>query len=85
MRLYSNLFADEDPEGEGKDYIECMNPNSLEVLTGSKVEKMLENVEAPASFQFLRQGYFAVDNKDSRPGHLVFNRAVALKDSFKKK
>ena len=85
VRLYSNLFADEDPEGEGKDYIECMNPDSLEILSGCKLEKMLENAEAPASYQFLRQGYFAVDNKDSKPGHLVFNRAVALKDSFKKK
>ena len=84
MRLYSNLFADEDPEGDGKDYIECMNPDSLEILTGCKVEKMLEKAEAPASFQFLRLGYFAVDNKDSSPEHLVFNRAVALKDSFKK-
>ena len=84
VRLYSNLFADEDPEGEGKDYIECIDPNSLEILTGCKVEKMLENAEAPASYQFLRQGYFAVDNKDSKPGSLVFNRAVALKDSFKK-
>ena len=84
VRLYDNLFADEDPEGDGKDYIECLNPKSLEVLTGCKVERSLENAEAPASFQFLRLGYFAVDNKDSRPGKLVFNRAVALKDSFKK-
>ena len=84
VRLYDNLFSDADPDGEGKDYIECMNPNSLEVLTGCKVEQMLANAEAPASFQFLRLGYFTVDNKDSRPGHLVFNRAVALKDSFKK-
>ena len=84
VRLYSNLFSDEDPEGDGKDYIECMNPNSLEVLTGCKVEKMLETAQAPANYQFLRLGYFAVDNKDSCPEHLVFNRAVALKDSFKK-
>jgi len=54
------------------------------VLTGCKVERMLAGAEAPAAFQFLRLGYFAVDNKDSAPGHLVFNRAVALKDSFKK-
>lgn len=84
VRLYDNLFSDADPEGEGKDYIACMNPSSLEVLANCKVERMLEAAEAPAAFQFLRLGYFAVDNKDSRPGHLVFNRAVALKDSFKK-
>ena len=84
VRLYDNLFADADPEGDGKDYLECLNPDSLSVLTGCKVEQMLAGAEAPAAFQFLRLGYFAVDNKDSAPGHLVFNRAVALKDSFKK-
>ena len=84
VRLYDNLFADADPEGDGKDYLECLNPDSLSVLTGCKVERMLAGAEAPAAFQFLRLGYFAVDNKDSAPGHPVFNRAVALKDSFKK-
>ena len=84
VRLYDNLFADADPEGDGKDYLECLNPDSLSVLTGCKVERMLAGAEAPAAFQFLRLGYFAVDNKDSAPEHLVFNRAVALKDSFKK-
>ena len=53
------------------------------MLTGCKVERALENAKAPESFQFFRMGYFAVDNTDSRPGHLVFNRAVALKDGFK--
>ena len=48
------------------------------------MERALEDAKFPESFQFLRTGYFAVDNKDSAPGHLVFNRAVALKDSFKK-
>ncbi len=84
VRLYDNLFADADPEGDGKDYLECLNPDSLSVLTGCKVERMLAGAEAPTAFQFLRLGYFAVDNKDSAPEHLVFNRAVALKDSFKK-
>ena len=83
-RVYSELFSDEDPDAADKDYIKCMNPNSLEVLHGCKIEKMLENAVAPAQFQFLRMGYFCVDSKDSTPEHLVFNRAVALKDSFKK-
>lgn len=48
------------------------------------MEKSLEDCAAADRFQFLRLGYFAPDNKDSAPGHLVFNRAVALKDSFKK-
>ena len=60
-----------------------MNPNSLEVLTGCKVEKSLENAKAPASYQFMRLGYCCPDSKDCVPGHLVFNRSVRLKDSFK--
>ena len=83
VRLYDNLFLDADPDGGDKNFLDCLNPDSLQVLTGCKLEKSLENIQAPASFQFLRLGYFAVDNRDSRPGHLVFNRAVALKDSFK--
>jgi len=84
VRLYDMLFADPEPDAPGKDYIECLNPNSLEVLTGCKVEKSLADCRAEDRFQFLRLGYFAPDSKDSAPGHLVFNRAVALKDSFKK-
>ena len=84
VRVYSELFSDPAPDGADKDFLACMNPDSLETLTGCKVERMLAGAEAPAAFQFLRLGYFAVDNKDSAPGHLVFNRAVALKDSFKK-
>jgi len=83
VRLYENLFADEDPDGAGKDYIDCLNPTSLTTLTGCKLEKMLGDAAAPAQFQFLRLGYFCVDDKDSCKEHLVFNRAVALKDSFK--
>ena len=84
IRLYSNLFSDPDPDGGDKDFIQCLNPESLVVLTGCKVEKSLENAEYPSSYQFLRMGYFCVDKRDSKPGHLVFNRSVALKDSFKK-
>ena len=84
VRLYENLFADEDPDGVGKDYIDCLNPTSLTTLTGCKLEKMLGSAVAPAQFQFLRLGYFCVDNRDSTPEHPVFNRAVALKDSFNK-
>ena len=83
VRLYDNLFTDADPDAGDKNFLDCLNPGSLEVLTGAKVEAGLANVEAPASFQFLRQGYFCADNKDSAPGHLVFNRSVSLKDSFK--
>jgi len=83
VRIYDNLFTDPNPDGPGKDYIKLLNPSSLDTLRGCKVENMLKEVSAPAAFQFLRLGYFVVDNKDSQPGNPVFNRAVALKDSFK--
>ena len=83
VRQYANLFDDPDPDAAGKDFLACLNPNSLEVLTGCKVEKSLENAKAPASYQFMRLGYFCPDSKDCAPGHLVFNRSVSLKDSFK--
>jgi glutaminyl-tRNA synthetase len=83
VRLYDNLFSDPDPDGGDKDFIDCLNPNSLETLTGCKVEKSLEIASSPDTFQFLRLGYFTADSKDSKPGRPVFNRSVALKDSFK--
>ena len=84
VRLYDNLFSDENPDAADRDFIECLNPNSLEILTGCKVEASLAEAKAPANFQFLRQGYFCLDSRDSAPGHLVFDRSVSLKDSFKK-
>lgn len=83
VRLYDNLFSDVAPDAGGKDFLECLNPNSLEVLTNCKLESSLTNASAPASFQFMRQGYFCVDNRDSQPGAPVFNRSVSLKDGFK--
>ncbi len=85
VRLYSNLFADADPDAGDKNFLDCLAPDSLEVLTGCKLEKALASATAPDSFQFMRLGYFTVDNKDSTPEHPVFNRAVSLKDSFKAK
>ena len=83
VRLYDNLFSDADPDGAGKNFLDCLNPKSLEVLKNCKLEASLANATAPASYQFLRLGYFCVDNRDSKPGALVFNRSVSLKDSFK--
>ena len=83
VRQYDNLFLDADPDAAGKDYLSCLNPNSLEVLTGCKVEASLKDAKAPASYQFMRLGYFCPDSKDCAPEHLVFNRSVGLKDSFK--
>ena len=83
VRQYDNLFDDADPDAAGKDYLSCLNPKSLEVLTGCKVEASLKDAKAPASYQFMRLGYFCPDSKDCTPDHLVFNRSVSLKDSFK--
>ncbi len=84
VRLYDNLFTDADPDGADKNFMDFVNPASLEILQGCKVEAELSGAAAPANFQFMRLGYFCLDNKDSAPGRLVFNRSVSLKDSFKK-
>ena len=85
IRLYDNLFSDPAPDAAGKDFLKALNPHSLEVLKGCKLEASLANATAPASYQFMRLGYFCVDNQDSKPSALVFNRSVSLKDSFKSK
>ena len=95
VRLYDNLFSDESPDSADKDFIDCLNPNSLEILQGCKVEASLKTAaeayeqtekkgKTAPSFQFMRLGYFCLDSKDSSPEHMVFNRSVSLKDSFKK-
>ena len=82
VRLYSNLFSDPEPDAADKNFLDCLNPDSLEILTGCKVEAGLEKAAAPAAYQFMRLGYFCPD-KDSTPEHPVFNRSVSLKDSYK--
>ena len=83
VRLYDNLFDHPDPDGGDKDFLDCLNPGSLEVLKGCKLEASLAAAQPADRFQFLRLGYFCADSKDSKPGALVFNRAVSLKDGFK--
>ena len=83
VRLYGSLFSDPEPDAADKNFIDCLNPDSLEVLTGCKVERMLESAKPSDHFQFLRMGYFCADSRDSKPGHLVFNRSVMLKGSYK--
>lgn len=85
VRMYDNLFLDPDPDAAGKDFMECINPESLKVLKNCKVENTLKNAKAPAFYQFMRLGYFCIDSKDNREGRLVFNRSVSLKDGFKSK
>ena len=96
VRLYDNLFSDPQPDGPDKDFLNCLNPDSLMLLEGCKVERAMVDVardfdrvenrtgiNAP-TFQFMRTGYFCMDNRDCTADHLVFNRSVSLKDSFKK-
>ena len=83
VRLYSNLFSDPEPDAADKNFLDCLNLESLEVLTGCKLEAGLEKAAAPAAYQFMRLGYFCPDSKDSTPEHPVFNRSVSLKDSYK--
>ena len=91
VRLYDALFSDPAPDGPDKNFLDYLNPESLQVLTGCKVEQGLAQAAMPeagktaTSYQFMRQGYFCLDNRDAQPGHLVFNRSGSLKDSFKKK
>ncbi|PYY02281.1 MAG: glutamine--tRNA ligase [Acidobacteria bacterium] len=85
VRVYDNLFLKEDPNEfeEGKDWISNRNPNSLEVIRNAKLEPSLANAGSGSRYQFERLGYFCVD-PDSRPDALVFNRTVALKDTWAK-
>ena len=83
VRLYSSLFTDPDPDAADKDFLACLNPESLVELKGCKVEAALADAAAGMPYQFMRQGYFCADSKDSRPGQPVFNRSVSLKDGFK--
>lgn len=85
VRLYDNLFTDPEPDVGDKNFLDYINPDSLKILENCKVEKSMASQKAPKNFQFMRLGYFCIDNKDSHNGHLVFNRSVSLKDGFKKK
>ena len=85
VRLYDRLFLDEDPAGhKDRNFKEFLNPDSLKILQNCKLEPSLKEIKPGDKFQFQRLGYFCVD-EDSRPGHLVFNRTVPLRDSWKKK
>ncbi len=85
VRLYEHLFTKENPEDteEGQDFTDNLNPDSLKVLTGCKVEPSLAAAKPLDRFQFERLGYFCLD-PDSAPGKLIFNRTVTLKDTWAK-
>jgi glutaminyl-tRNA synthetase len=85
VRLYENLFAKEDPNdvAEGLEFTVNLNPHSLEVLTDAKLEPSLASAKPGDRYQFERLGYFCVD-PDTKPDSLVFNRTVALRDTWAK-
>jgi len=85
VRIYDTLFTREDPDEvpEGQDFTANLNPNSLEVIVGAKLEPSLRDAPPGSRYQFERLGYFAVD-PDARPGNPVFNRTVALRDTWAK-
>jgi glutaminyl-tRNA synthetase len=84
VRLYDHLFTRALPEEEGADFKEYLNPHSLEILSSCRVEPSLSQAAPGSRYQFLRQGYFCVDAKDSSPGKLFFNRTVSLRDTWAK-
>ena len=83
VRLYDRLFTVEAPDLADCNYLDFINPDSLTVVEGAKVEASLGDAKPADRFQFLRIGYFCMDTKDSGNGKLVFNRSVSLKDSYK--
>ena len=81
IRLYDRLFTVDNPTEEGTDFLTKVNAESCTILDNAMLEPSFENAKAGDSFQFLRQGYFTVD-RDSAPGHLVFNQTVSLKEGW---
>jgi glutaminyl-tRNA synthetase len=83
VRLYDRLFMVENPADDDRDIVELLNPDSLKVLRGCKMESYLKDAKPGDKFQFQRTGYFCVD-RDTTPDNMVFNRTVSLKDSWAK-
>ncbi|WP_439836594.1 glutamine--tRNA ligase [Aeromonas enteropelogenes] len=83
VRLYDRLFKVPNPGAE-EDFEAALNPDSLVIVQGARVEASLKNAQPEQAYQFEREGYFCADNKLSSPEHLVFNRTVALRDSWGK-
>jgi glutaminyl-tRNA synthetase len=86
LRLYDKLFRVPDPDAveEGQDFLSMLNPDSLVVVSGAKIEPSVARDPKGSRYQFERVGYFVGDPLDSKPGALVFNRTVTLRDSWAK-
>ncbi|MDX9963027.1 glutamine--tRNA ligase/YqeY domain fusion protein [Desulfobacter postgatei] len=84
VRIYDRLFKDENPEKDGQDFVENLNPDSLKILEHAKLERSLEKAQPEAVYQFERLGYFCLDSKEGSPERPVFNRTVTLRDTWAK-
>jgi glutaminyl-tRNA synthetase len=84
VRLYDRLFKNENPSADDGGFLDSLNPNSLEVLSGCRVEPSLANARSGDRFQLERLGYFCVDADSESAGKLVLNRTVGLRDTWAK-
>ena len=84
VRLYDRLFTDEAPDAGGKNFLDCINPNSLQILSNCKAEISLASAGLEDHFQFEREGYFCLDSKYHSAENPVFNRTIGLRDSWAK-
>ena len=83
VRLFDRLLIVEDASELGDDFVKFINPESLQIIENAFVEPSLAQATIGEAVQFIRKGYFCLD-RDSKPGHLVFNRTVTLKDTWAK-
>ena len=84
LRLYDKLFTVPEPDAGEGDVLDLVNPESLTIVRGAKIEPSVENDPLGSRYQFERTAYFISDPRDSRLGALVFNRTVTLRDSWAK-
>ncbi len=84
VRIYDRLFTQAEPEAGGADFMQCINPDSLKILKGCKVEKAIAIDQREVQYQFEREGYFIQDSQDSQADKLVFNQTISLRDTWAK-
>lgn len=85
VRLYDRLFNDAAPDAGDKNFLDALNPESLQILSGCKAEVSLRTAPAEQSYQFEREGYFCLDGKNSSGEKFVFNQTIGLKDNWANK
>ncbi|UTA49258.1 glutamine--tRNA ligase/YqeY domain fusion protein [Simiduia sp. 21SJ11W-1] len=85
VRLYDRLFNDEAPDAGDKNYLDALNPESLQIVSGAKAEVSLAQAEVGQAYQFERAGYFCLDSKNTQADKPVFNRTIGLKDNWSSK